>query len=98
MTKPIDKSKQTVSERTKKVLRVNRETLAHVLPALPDKTIPKEVHGNTYSMTKRQGQALPPSNDLFKRGTYVPGDGERMQSGRPGADDHLKIKSRGNSV
>jgi len=47
---------------------------------------------------KAPAKALPPNNNLFDRGTYRPGDGERMQSGRPGADDHLKIKSRGHSV
>jgi hypothetical protein len=47
---------------------------------------------------KLPATALPAKNNLFKRDTYVVGDGERMQSGRPGADDHLKVKSRGHSV
>lgn len=47
---------------------------------------------------KAPAMATPPQNNLFKRDTYVIGDGERMQSGRPGADDHLMIRSRGNSV
>ncbi len=47
---------------------------------------------------KAPAKALPPSDNLFTRDKYVVGDGERMQSGRPGADDHLKIKSRGHSV
>lgn len=96
MTKKKDTTKLSTAERTKKVLRVNRETLAHVLPALPDK--PPQKESNALLLPTRPGQALPPGDNLFERGTYVPGDGERMQSGRPGADDHLKVKSRGNSV
>ena len=49
-------------------------------------------------VAKAPAMATPPQNNLFKRDRYVVGDGERMQSGRPGADDHLKIKSRGDSV
>jgi hypothetical protein len=80
MTKPKDKSKLTIAERTKQVLRVNQPGPIHVVPA------------------KAPTMALPPQNNLFRRDAYVVGDGERMQSGRPGADDHLKIKSRGDSV
>lgn len=98
MTKKKDTTKLSTAERTKKVLRVNRETLAHVLPALPDKPVQKGARDSALLLPKRPGQALPPSDDLFRRDTYVVGDGERMQSGRPGADDHLKIKSRGFSV
>jgi hypothetical protein len=47
---------------------------------------------------KAPAMAMPPQNNLFRRDAYVVGDGERMQSGRPGADDHLKVKSRGHSV
>jgi hypothetical protein len=80
MTKPKDKSKLTIAERTKQVLRVNQPGPIHVVPA------------------KAPTMALPPQNNLFRRDAYVVGDGERMQSGRPGADDPLKIKSRGDSV
>ena len=80
MTKPKDKSKLSIEERTKQVLRVNQPGPIHVVPA------------------KAPTMAMPPQNNLFERDRYVVGDGERMQSGRPGADDHLKIKSRGNSV
>jgi hypothetical protein len=98
MTKPIDKSKLSVAERTKQVLRENQENPAHALAPLTDKNPARYVRGGAVLMTKRPGQVMAPSDNLFERGTYVPGDGERMQSGRPGADDHLKIKSRGNSV
>ena len=98
MTKPKDKSQLSIAERTKQILRVNQENPAHALAPYTDKNPAKYVRGGVVVNPKRPGQALPPTNDLFKRGTYVPGDGERMQSGRPGADDHLKIKSKGHSV
>ena len=75
----------SVAERTRKVLRVNVAGPIHAI--LPSKAI-------AAATTK----ALPPGDNLFDRGTYSLGDGERMQSGRPGANDHLKIKSRGHSV
>jgi hypothetical protein len=98
MTKPKDKSKLSIEERTRKVLRVNQENPAHALAPLNDKNPAKYVRGGVVVNPKRPGQALPHGDNLFKRDTYVVGDGERMQSGRPGADDHLKIKSRGHSV
>ena len=39
--------------------------------------------------------ALVPSNNMFERGTYVPGDGDVKQQFRPGSQDHLKHKSKG---
>lgn len=39
--------------------------------------------------------ATPPQN-LFRRGVYTPGDGEVAQAKRPGAEDHLLFKTRGN--
>jgi len=36
-----------------------------------------------------------PNNNMFERGTYVPGDGEVKQQLRPGSQDHLKHKSKG---
>ena len=98
MTKKKDATKLSIAERTTRVLRVNQENPAHALAPLTDKNPPRYVRGGAVLMQKRPGQVLPANNNLFERGTYVVGDGERMQSGRPGADDHLKIKSRGNSV
>ena len=98
MTKKKDTTKLSTAERTKKVLRVNQENPAHALCPVPDKNPPRYVRGGPLLLPKLPGQALPPGDNLFERGTYVPGDGERMQSGRPGADDHLRIRSRGNSV
>jgi len=98
MTKKKDTTKLSVEDRTKQVLRKNQETPAHALTPQTDKNPKRYISGGAVLMPKRPGQALPPGENLFERDTYKIGDGERMQSGRPGADDHLKIKSRGNSV
>ena len=74
------KKTQTTKERIAKVLRVNTYSLTHVI--VPHKPVPPI--------------ATAPHNDLFQRPVYVPGDGERMQPARPGAEDHLKYKTRGN--
>ena len=39
--------------------------------------------------------ATVPNNNMFDRGTYVPGDGEVVQGYRPGSQDHLNYKSKG---
>ena len=88
----------TAEEKTNKVLRVNQNNPAHALAPLADKNPKRYVRGGAVLLPKLPGQALPPGENLFERDTYKIGDGERMQSGRPGADDHLKIKSRGDSV
>jgi len=74
------KKNPTTKERIAKVLRVNTYSMAHVIA--PHKPVPPI--------------ATAPHNDLFQRPVYVPGDGERMQSARPGADAHLAFKSKGN--
>ena len=89
---------KSVEERTRKVLRENQHNPAHALAPLNDKNPKRYVRGGAVLLPKRPGQALPPSDDLFRRAVYVVGDGERMQSGRPGADDHLQYKSKGDSV
>lgn len=98
MTTPKDKTKLSIAERTKKVLRVNQENPAHALAPLTDKNPKNYVRGGAVLLPKLPGMAPSAGSNLFERGNYVPGDGERMQSGRPGADDHLKCKSRGDSV
>ena len=98
MTTKKDKSQLSIAERTRQVLRVNQENPAHAMAPYTDKNPPTYVRGGAVLLTKRPGQALPANNNLFKRDTYVVGDGERMQSGRLGADDHLKYKSKGDSV
>jgi hypothetical protein len=98
MSAKKDKSQLSIAERTKQVLRVNQENPAHALAPRSDKNPPKYVRGGTVLLPKCPGQALPHGSNLFKRDTYVVGDGERMQSGRLGADDHLQYKSRGHSV
>lgn len=80
--------------------RVNRMTHSAGDTPYPitDKVAPYIMSGGARLTPRLKGAALPTGDNLFKRGTYVPGDGERMQSGRPGADDHLQYKSRGDSV
>lgn len=98
MTKPIDKTVRTVAERTRTVLRENRQSLSHVLPPLSDKNPKRYVSGGAVLMPKLPGQALPNKSNIWDRTTYRTGDGEVFQQMRPGADDHLKMKSRGFSV
>ncbi len=74
------KKTPTTKDRIAKVLRVNTYSVTHVIS--PHKPVPPI--------------ATAPVNDLFERSAYVPGDGERMQSTRPGADAHLQYKSKGN--
>ena len=74
------KKNPTTKERIAKVLRVNTYSVTHSIA--PHKPVP--------------ALASPPTSDLFLRPVYVPGDGERMQSSRPGADAHLAYKSKGN--
>jgi hypothetical protein len=76
-------------------MRVNAfNANAAFLPAAPDRF----VRGDAAPLPKRPGQALPPSDNLFSRKEYVPGDGERMQTNRAGSEDFLKIQSKGFSV
>lgn len=41
---------------------------------------------------KDENVALPPSINIWKQPVYVP---EKVQPARPGADNHLQLKSRG---
>lgn len=91
-------SKRSAEENTKRVLRINQNNPAHALAPRSDKNPAKYVRGGAVLMPKLPGQAMPPSDDLFRRPAYVPGDGERMQATRPGSEDFLNIKSVGNSV
>ncbi|CAB4241080.1 hypothetical protein UFOVP56_63 [uncultured Caudovirales phage] len=85
MTTP--KKNPTTKERIGRILRVNTQSLTHVImtPLKPTTVKPS-----------KPTVAAPPSHDLFKRPVYVPGDGETMHAKRPGAEDHLKFKTRGN--
>jgi len=95
MTKPVDKTIRTVAERTRTVLRVNRQSLSHVLPPLSDKNPKRYVSGGAVLMPKLPGQALPSKSNIWERNTYRTGDGEVFQQMRPGAEDALKFQSRG---
>ena len=95
MTKPIDKSKLTIAERTRTVLRENRQSLSHVLPPLSDKNPKRYVSGGAVLLPKLKGAALPNKSNIWNRNTYRTGDGEVFQQMRPGAEDALKLPSRG---
>jgi hypothetical protein len=98
MTKPIDRTTRTVAERTRTVLRENLNSSAHALSPLTDKNPKRYVSGGAVLMPKLPGQALPNKSNIWDRTTYRTGDGEIAQQMRPGADDHLQMKSRGFSV
>ena len=98
MTKPIDKTVRTVAERTRKVLRVNQHNPAHALAPMNDKNPKRYVSGGAVLMPKLKGAALPNKSNIWDRTTYRTGDGEIAQQMRPGADDALKLPSRGFST
>jgi|VirMetMinimDraft_7_1064189.scaffolds.fasta_scaffold32649_4 hypothetical protein len=98
MTKPIDRTTRTVAERTRIVLRENLNSSAHALSPLTDKNPKRYVSGGAVLMPKLPGAALPNKSNIWDRTTYRTGDGEIAQQMRPGADDHLQMKSRGFSV
>ena len=95
MTKPVNKTIRTVAERTRTVLRENRQSLSHVLPPLSDKNPKRYISGGAVLMPKLPGQALPNKSNIWERSTYRTGDGEVFQQMRPGAEDALKFQSRG---
>ena len=95
MTKPVNKTIRTVAERTRTVLRENRQSLSHVLPPLSDKNPKRYISGGAVLMPKLLGQALPNKSNIWERSTYRTGDGEVFQQMRPGAEDALKFQSRG---
>jgi hypothetical protein len=95
MTKPFDKTVRTVAERTRTVLRENRQSLSHVLAPLSDKNPKRYVSGGAVLMPKLPNQALPNKSNIWDRTTYRTGDGEVFQQMRPGAEDALKLPSRG---
>ena len=98
MTKPIDKSTLTIEQRTRKVLRENRHNPAHALAPLNDKNPPRYVRGGAVLMPKLKGAAVPNKSNIWDRTTYRTGDGEIFQQMRPGAEDALRLPSRGFST
>ena len=95
MTKPIDKTKLTIEQKTRTILRENRQSLSHVLPPLSDKNPKRYISGGAVLMPKLKGAALPNKSNIWDRTTYRTGDGEVFQQMRPGAEDALKLPSRG---
>ena len=98
MSKPIDKTKLTIAERTHKILRVNQNNPAHALAPLTDKNPPRYVRGGAVLLPKLKGAAVPNKSNIWNRTTYRTGDGEVSQQIRPGAEDALRLPSRGFST
>lgn len=74
-------------------MRVNHSTLGPAyLPAGPDKNSPRYVRGGKVINPKKPGQALPPQFSWRDLDEYKP---KPYTATRPGADDHLKIRSIG---
>ena len=95
MTKPIDKSKLTIEQRTRTVLRENRHNPIHAMAPLTDKNPARYVRGGAVLMPKLKGAAPPNKLNIWDRTTYRTGDGEVFQQMRLGAEDALRLPSRG---
>ena len=77
-------------------LKVNKTTdLGTFAITLGDKAQRKKNRpSSVYVHTPRDPDLVPaPQMDMWSRGLYVP---EKQGYQRPGADDHLKFKSKGN--
>jgi hypothetical protein len=76
----------------KRAMRVNlHATLQTFAQSTGDKAVAKERTGFVPSV-KQPNAAPPPQMSIWERDQYEPPKGEYV---RPGADDHLKFKSRG---
>jgi len=93
-----DKTKLTITERTRKVLRVNQHNPAHALAPMSDKNPKRYVSGGAILMPKLPGAATVNQDSIWNRNTYRTGDGEIFQQMRPGAEDAMKLPSRGFST
>lgn len=85
----------SIEERTRKVLRVNQHNPAHALAPLTDKNPKRYVRGGAVLLPKLKGAATPATESIWNRTTYRTGDGEIAQQMRPGAQDAMKLPSRG---
>lgn len=66
------------------------------LPKGKDKNPARYVRGGAVLSPKREGATPPPVfSHLKSKDTYIPGMGEVRVPVRPGADNHLQIKSVG---
>lgn len=82
----MTKKTLTKDERIERVLRTKQNNPLYLRTLTPVKE---------YVVKPMSPTALPPSSDLFARGTYRTGDGDVIRALRPGADDHLKFRSKG---
>lgn len=84
---------------TQKILRVNATSSTHALPIKTEKVYKRSPSVEGYTpRVKDIAEAMPPSNDLWQRGTYRVGDGETRQVDRPGSQDAMKLLSKGYST
>jgi len=69
-------------------MRVNKEATLAKLPVLSDRA-PKKTRGNQVYVERirHPDEAKPPTNDLWKREVYRPGNGEQSQPIRAGSQD-----------
>ena len=83
--------------KTPKAHRVNMTTRSAADAPRPatDKVPSRYIAGGPKLLPKRPGMALPSRDNIFNRDTYRVGDGEVFQQMRPGAEDALKLPSRG---
>ncbi|CAB4123573.1 hypothetical protein UFOVP48_35 [uncultured Caudovirales phage] len=76
-----------------KATRVNKTATLQNLPTtLGDKNPAKYVRGGAVLMERTPDMATPPSINIWKQPVYKP---EPMSPARPGADNHLRYKSKG---
>ena len=86
-------SRKGFEARIKSGMRINKlNTNAAFMPPGPDKNPARYVRGGAVLTVKLPGTALPNTISFKSLPVYQP---ERHDPVRPGADDHLRYKSRG---
>lgn len=80
-------------------MRVNKSATLAKLPVLSDRA-PKKMRGNDVYVerVRHPDEALPPTNDLWKREVYRPGNGEQSQPLRAGSQEAFTKPSKGFST
>ena len=93
----LNLSRKSIEAQTLRILRSNDNTTGNIIRYKDDKASIRVRPKKAPNARKRlPGEATPPSNDLFIRPLYVPGQGETQLYGqRPGAQDHQQHKSYG---
>jgi hypothetical protein len=77
----------------KQATRVNKTTkLGNFTPSLGEKNVEKYVRGDYVPVARHPSVVAAPDLNIWLQPVYM---GEKPAYVRPGADDHLKIKSKG---